>query len=501
MATLLRQLVGGRSLARSATDVQNIDDYIEAVSAYAGGMGWLNPSPSVTETLPGEQSTERPSTDFASAATQLFGGSSVVFACMLARLAVFSEARLQYQRMRGGRPGDLFGDASLSIFEHPWVGGITADLLVRMITDADLAGNAYIVEDRRELVRLRPDWVDIVLLPRYTDRGRAPGDPSPLSTMGWIKAGYLYYEDGIRDARGVPFLIDEVAHFAPIPDPLASWRGMSWVTRLAREVQADRAMTDYKARFMRNSATPNMVVKHAPQVTPAQAKAFADKLEEKYAGVHNSGKTMHLGGGADLTIVGQNFTQLDFKAVQGAGETRIAAAAGTPPIIVGLSEGLSSATYSNYSQARRRFADGTMRPLWRNVAGSLETLRPAPAGARLSYDVRDVAFLREDAGDQATITGRNAQTIRTLVDAGFEPGSVAAYVSSGDPADLVHTGRLSVQLQRPGEVVGGASAGGDPPADDDDDTDPDDTDPAARSAVPTNGHIFVPIPRELLTHG
>lgn len=494
MATLLGSFLrGGNTLAsaRSATDVHTIDDYIEAVSAYAGGMGWLTPGPLVSETMPGETASERPATDFGAAATQLFGGSSVVFACMLARLAVFSEARLQYQRLRGGRPGDLFGDASLSIFEVPWVGGITADLLVRMITDADLAGNAYIVEDRSELVRLRPDWVDIVLVPRYTDRGRIDRR-EPLGTMGWIKAGYLYYEDGIRDARGVPFLADEVAHFAPIPDPLASWRGMSWVTRLAREVQADRAMTDYKARFLRNNATPNMVVKHAPQVTPAQARAFADKLEDKYAGSANAGKTMHLGGGADLTIVGQNFTQLDFKAVQGAGETRIAAAAGVPPIIVGLSEGLSSATYSNYSQARRRFADGTLRPLWRNMAGSLATIRPAPPGSQLTYDVRDVAFLREDAGDQAKITAQNAQTIRTLVDGGFDPASATAYVASGDPTDLVHTGLVSVQLQPPGTSADGTDL-------DDAADNGTDTDPAARAA--TNGRAIVPIPRELLTHG
>jgi hypothetical protein len=507
MGTLLGSFLrGGNSLAstRSATDIANIDDYIEAVTQYAGGMGWLNPSPQVSETLPGEQATERPVTDFASAATQLFGGSSVVFACMLARLAVFSEARLQYQRMRGGRPGDLFGDPTLSIFEQPWVGGITADLLVRMITDADLAGNAYIVEDRNELVRLRPDWVDIVMVPRWTDRGRL--DPrDPLGSMGWVKLGYLYYEDGVRDDRGVPFLVDEVAHFAPIPDPLASWRGMSWVTRLAREVEADRAMTTYKARFMRNSATPNMVVKHQPQVTPAQAKAFADVLDAKYAGAANAGKTMHLGGGADLVVVGKDMQQLDFKGVQGAGETRIAAAAGVPPIIVGLSEGLSSATYSNYSQARRRFADGTMRPLWRNVAGALAVLRPAPSGARLYYDVRDVAFLREDADAQAKITATNAQTIRTLVDGGFTPESAAAYVASGgDPSVLVHTGQLSVQLQAPGTVAG-QTGGAAPAGGAGDSGDDDEDDQAARRAAPTNGRALpagiAPISRELLTHG
>jgi hypothetical protein len=58
--------------------------------------------------------------------------------------------------------------------------------------------------------------------------------------------------------------------------------------------------------------------------------------------------------GADVKTVGADLQQVDFKQVQGAGETRICAAARIPPIIVGVSEGLDSATYSNYGQARGR---------------------------------------------------------------------------------------------------------------------------------------------------
>jgi hypothetical protein len=141
---------------------------------------------------------------------------------------------------------------------------------------------------------------------------------------------------------------------------------------------------------------------------------------------------------------------MDLRAIQGAGETRIAAAANTPPIIVGLSEGLASATYSNYGMARRRFADATMHPLWGDASGSLEILRPAPAASRLWYDARDVPFLREDTKDQAEVSFRAAQTIRSLVDGGFDPDSAVAAVTAGDMSLLVHTGRLSVQLQAPG---------------------------------------------------
>jgi hypothetical protein len=39
-----------------------------------------------------------------------------------------------------------------------------------------------------------------------------------------------------------------VAHFAPIIDPLADFRGMSWLTPILREIQADQAMTRHQRR-------------------------------------------------------------------------------------------------------------------------------------------------------------------------------------------------------------------------------------------------------------
>ena len=172
----------------------------------------------------------------------------------------------------------------------------------------------------------------------------------------------------------------------------------------------------------------------------------------------NAYKTLNLYPGADIVSVGSDFRQADFKQVQGAGETRIAAAAGVPPVIVGLSEGLQAATYSNYSQARRRFADGTIHPLWQNAAGSLEVIAPRAGlrgggtNVRLWYDVWGVPFLREDATDQAAIAQQQATTIKTYIDSGFTPESAVAAVEAGDSGLLEHSGLVSVQLQPPGSV-------------------------------------------------
>lgn len=436
---------GERSLA-------TIEDYAAALQESLGYGGFS--ALGITQTQPG-QAAEKAPTDFVGYA-QMFATSPVVWACMVARQSVFSAPRFLWQRLNRGQPSETFGTADLAPLERPWLGGTTQDLLSRMVQDADLAGNSYWTRHGDEMVRLRPDWVQIVLERRTHPHG---GD------LGWRRYGYLYQEPG-----GDPVFLwpEEVSHFAPTPDPLATFRGMSWLTPVIRETQNDNLMSAHKRAFMENAATPNLVVSMSREVSPENFAKFKAKMDSSHRGVENAYKTLYLGGGADVSVVGKDFQQLDFSKVQGAGETRIAAAAGVPPIIVGLSEGLQAATYSNYGQARRRFADGTIHPLWQNAAGSLEHLVAPPSGlsqaVRLWYDSNDVPFLREDRKDAAEIQGIQSRTLRTLVDAGYTPKSVQRAVQAEDWALLVHTGMFSVQLQRPGQ---GAADGGTPAAPDD----------------------------------
>ncbi|MGV8056391.1 phage portal protein, partial [Mycobacterium kansasii] len=79
--------------------------------------------------------------------------------------------------------------------------------------------------------------------------------------VGWEKLGYLYTEGGPGcGAAPVPFTVNEVAHFAPIPDPLGVFIGMSWLTPVLREIQADQAMGRHQRKFFDNGATVNLVI-------------------------------------------------------------------------------------------------------------------------------------------------------------------------------------------------------------------------------------------------
>jgi phage portal protein BeeE len=175
-------------------------------------------------------------------------------------------------------------------------------------------------------------------------------------------------------------------------------------------------------------------------------------MDANHSGTTNAYKTLYLGAGADVKVIGSNLDQLSFKSVQGAGETRIAAASGVPASILGISEGLAGSALNsgNYTATRRRFADGTMRPLWRAAAASLQTLVPPPdRTSRLWFDDRDVAFLQEDVMDAAQIRNSEASTIESLIRSGFVPDTCVDAVITGDYTRLVHTGLYSVQLQPP----------------------------------------------------
>lgn len=396
-------------------------------------------------------------TDFVNLVQGAYKANSVVFACELTRMALFAEARFTFRRRRRGRPGELFGNEDLAVLERPWKGGTTGDLLARLIVDADFAGTGFVarrMEQRDRLMRMRPDWTIIVL------GSRDEPDEANLA-MDAEFLGAIYHPGGISTGRRIVTLLDdEVAFFTPHPDPLATFRGTSWLQPVLREIEADSATTQHKLSFFQNGATPQLVVSMGPNVSPANLKQFVAKMDEQHAGASNAYKTLYLGGGASVNVVGKDLKELDFKATQGAGETRIAAASGVHPVVSALSEGLagSSLNAGNFNAARRIVADRTLRPLWRSACAALAPIIDVPPDAELWFDEKDISFLQEDRKDAADIQLLVAQTIRQYVDAGFEADSAVAAAVTQDPTLLKHTGRPTVQVQQ-GAGQAGAAGG------------------------------------------
>lgn len=369
-------------------------------------------------------------------AAEGYEGNGSVFALIAARALMFSEAKFAYEHLT---TKEMRTFPRLSLVETPWPGGTTADLLTRMEIDVSLAGNAYMLKTetieyigrpaRARFRRLRPDWVELVVVEEEL-------------------VAFVYWEGG-RNSGNDPqiFSPDDVVHYAPLKTGLSTYKGISWLTPIVREIDADTMMQRHRLKFFENAATPNLLVKVEGRLSKDSREQLRGEFTRKYGSWENAYKTAILDGGADVQVVGNNFEQMTFDKLQAMGQTTLAAAAGVPPIVVGFSKGLESATYSNYQLALRRWADVSMRPMWRQAAGAFAPVVGAPRGWRLWYDDRDIPALQQDAKDDADIQRIQAGTMRTLLDGGFTADTVVPAVVAGDLSTLIHSGKLSVQLQ------------------------------------------------------
>lgn len=452
MTSLLRSLLPTRALdrrvvSRASDAAITIDEWIGMFSL-GSTMPFLNPLGATQEEIVAT----------AVGLQRALTTNGAVFACEAIRIMLFSEARFIFRQRRSGRPGELFGTDALRILERPQgKDSTTAGMLKRAMLHADFGGTAFLVRRRDRIRQPRPDWMTIVL--GSYDDPEVNSDDLDAEVIG-----YLYHPGGrYSDSRPIALLPEQVATFVPFPDPLAKVRGIPWPAAVTRNIMSHNAATTHKLKFFENGATPQMVVSLDKDLKdPVKFRQWVEVLEQDHAGTTNAYRTLYLGAGAVATVVGKDLQQLDFKATQGADETMIAAAAGVGPVVAQLSEGLqgSSLNAGNFAQAMRRVADLTMRPLWRDMAGSLEVFVPPAADAELWYDDTDISALKDDIKDRAEVIALNSTAIRTLWDGGGEPTSVIDAVVAGDLKRIVHTGKLSVQLQAPGTPPPGAGPSG-----------------------------------------
>jgi hypothetical protein len=365
-------------------------------------------------------------------------GNAVLFGLIDKRLSVLTEMRFKFRRLSNKK---LFGTDALSSLEKPWLDGVTGDLIARMEQDASLAGNAYVRDTGdpdNPLERLRPDWVTLI----------SKVMTSPNGTQYRQVIGIFY--DPVGDTGREPeyYPINEVAHWAPIPDPLANFRGMSWITPVIRELNGDIRMSEYREAYFRNAATPNIVIKYSQKIAPERIERLKNRIKERHTGPDGAFGTLVLDEGADLTVVGHDMEGSAFDLLQAAGETRMAMAAGVPPLIAGLRQGLQASQIGQYKQAMDAFIDLKIRPLWRSLCGVLSKLVEVPDGCELWYDTSDVSAMQSGESEKATTLSVLAETMSKWIMAGFEPESVVAAAIAGDPSLLEHTGLVSVQMQK-----------------------------------------------------
>lgn len=374
--------------------------------------------------------------------------SPPAFAAQMVRATVLSQVRFVFRNLPYTKtPRRIWSSTALSPLEHPWTNGTTGDMVSRLEWYAGLAGNGYTARRGKRLRVLRPDWVGVL-------QGSEAEPDDPMWALDSVILGYVYRQGGLAAGHGkLEFILPEdMSHWTPLPDPESPNLGMSWLTPAIRDMQVDRAATQHKLQFFANGATPNLVVTGIPARTKTQFEQIVAMLEENHAGVANAYKTLYLTAGADVSIVGSDLSKIDMKSVQGSGETRISVLSRVPAALLGISEGLAGSALSSggFPSARRMFGDTWVYSTMQSLAASMTPMVTVPSDSELWFSTEDVPLLREDGKDAAEIQSTQAQTINSLVTAGYEPVSVVTALKANDWTMLKHSGLYSVQLQKPG---------------------------------------------------
>lgn len=379
----------------------------------------------------------------ASAARQAYETNGVVFACTLVRMMMLAEASFKFRALNDKH---LFGNPDLELLEYPWRNATAGELWARMEQQSSLFGNAFVakVEDD-ELLVLPAD--EVVIVSEVVTSSSGVRYKRPI--------GYDWdpnRQPGVDSkATAQFFTVDEVAHWSPIPDPAARFRGMSWLTPVLKDVAADSSMTAYKTMYM-DHGSPVTAVKYDRPLKPETVDYLVERIKKKYGGVNNAWNPLVFDQGAD-PVLSAGLDQLDFRNIQSGGELRICAAAGVSPVLIGL-RGANASGGHDYHSAMRQLADMQMRPLWRSACASLQKLVTVPADSQLWYDTSDIAALQAAETEMAQVTQVSAAAMLTFIQAGMTSESVIAAVTSGDLSLLVPDPNASANGDKTGQAPG-----------------------------------------------
>lgn len=236
-------------------------------------------------------------------------------------------------------------------------------------------------------------------------------------------------EPGQRVVWGFSYQIPGTGQFVKIPrtdtfffnyaDPASESggliEGLGPIAALAREVSADNEATQFVGALLANYAAPTIAIKVKAAVRDEATAAFIKAKFRSEFGGSRRGTPALLDGDTDIKVLGFNLRELEFEKVRGITESRICAAVGVPPVLVGLKVGLEHSTFSNMEEARAFFTEVTLSNIWRRIEDGFNT--------QICPEFGDDIIVEFDLSKVKALAGRHKEQIQPVLD-GFGKGVV-----------------------------------------------------------------------------
>jgi HK97 family phage portal protein len=250
--------------------------------------------------------------------------------------------------------------------------------------------------------------------------------PDPMEYL----AGYVYSSP---DGTKVPLSTDQVI-FVRRPHPMDQYRGISPVSAVAWDLDADNAAARYNSAYFRNNAEPGGVIVAPQRLSDREFNELKTRWNDNHRGVANAHRVAILAG-EGFDYKDRNVTQRDMQFVElrGISTEMVRLAWRYPKPMLGTVEDVNRA---NAEAAETVYARWLMIDRLERIKQALNfDFLPlfGSAGEGVEFDYCDPTPENAEA-EQAELTSK-VNAFKTLVDTG-KVDPVAALEFLGLPSDM-----------------------------------------------------------------
>lgn len=185
-------------------------------------------------------------------------------------------------------------------------------------------------------------------------------------------------------------------------DPSTMLENVAPLAAAQHEYQLDMERQDYVVEMLTNMHVPGLKYKLKRRLVGTSRDELRQALEDR-TGIGKRGSVMLIDPDEDAELM-EPLKDFDWPNLDSLTESRICAAFGVPPILIGLRVGLEHATYANYGIARRSFYTETLKPLWTALEDSLTLSLCRQEGdmrSFIKFDLSEITELQEDLDARA----------------------------------------------------------------------------------------------------
>lgn len=212
---------------------------------------------------------------------------------------------------------------------------------------------------------------------------------------------YEYRVDGKTTV--VP--VDRIVHFRTGLDPFDERRGWSELKTCLREICTDNEANTYTVSILKNMGIVGLLItpeSDTDEISPEDAEDLKRNFKSKTTGSRR-GEPIVNTVPLKVTEVGATPEKLALDKIRRVPESRICAAIGLDPMVVGLSTGKEGRTFSNLGESNRHAYQNCLIPMQKGMAKDLQRqsrdLIKGPRVERLVWKYDEVEALREDQSE------------------------------------------------------------------------------------------------------